>query len=128
MELLRQAFKPEFLNRVDEIIIFNNLSLEHLKTIVDIQLALLRSGLPSASLQLSFSDKANSSSTTAMTPCTARGRSSGPYSAIFRTAWPSIFLKAEFRENDTVSIDIDRAAQALTFETSGKKQAARSAG
>ncbi len=42
MELLRQAFKPEFLNRVDEIVIFNNLSLEHLKTIVDIQLALLR--------------------------------------------------------------------------------------
>jgi hypothetical protein len=31
-------------------------------------------------------------------------------------------------EGDTVSIDLDRAAQALTFETAGKKHAARSAG
>ncbi len=39
MDALRQQFRPEFLNRVDDIIVFNALTREHLKRIVDIQLA-----------------------------------------------------------------------------------------
>ena len=42
---LRQAFRPEFLNRLYEIIVFHALSEEHLKQIVDIQLASLRARL-----------------------------------------------------------------------------------
>src|SRR5687767_8793625 len=38
MELLRQAFKPEFLNRVDDVIIFRPLSREDIERIVDIQI------------------------------------------------------------------------------------------
>jgi ATP-dependent Clp protease ATP-binding subunit ClpB len=38
-EELRRAFKPEFLNRVDDIIVFNPLSREHIDRIIDIQLA-----------------------------------------------------------------------------------------
>jgi ATP-dependent Clp protease ATP-binding subunit ClpB len=37
-ESLRQQFRPEFLNRIDDIIVFNTLSKDHLKQIVDIQL------------------------------------------------------------------------------------------
>ncbi len=37
-DTLRQHFRPEFLNRVDEIIFFHTLGLEHMKTIVDIQI------------------------------------------------------------------------------------------
>jgi ATP-dependent Clp protease ATP-binding subunit ClpB len=37
-EALRQHFRPEFLNRIDEIIFFHALGLEHMKSIVDIQL------------------------------------------------------------------------------------------
>jgi ATP-dependent Clp protease ATP-binding subunit ClpB len=39
MDLLRQTFRPEFLNRVDETIMFHPLSKEHLGAIVDLQLA-----------------------------------------------------------------------------------------
>ena len=42
---LRQAFRPEFLNRLDEIIVFHALSEENLKKIVEIQLASLRARL-----------------------------------------------------------------------------------
>src|SRR5690606_37503800 len=42
MEVLRREFRPEFLNRVDEIVIFEPLSKEHIGHIVDIQLARLR--------------------------------------------------------------------------------------
>jgi ATP-dependent Clp protease ATP-binding subunit ClpA len=38
MDALRAAFRPEFLNRVDDIIVFNALTREHLKAIVAIQL------------------------------------------------------------------------------------------
>jgi ATP-dependent Clp protease ATP-binding subunit ClpA len=38
LESLKQQFRPEFLNRVDDIIVFNSLTREHLAMIVDIQL------------------------------------------------------------------------------------------
>ncbi|GAB6054247.1 ATP-dependent chaperone ClpB [Magnetospira thiophila] len=42
MERVRQAFRPEFLNRLDEVILFHRLFREHMGGIVDIQLARLR--------------------------------------------------------------------------------------
>jgi ATP-dependent Clp protease ATP-binding subunit ClpB len=38
LDALKQTFRPEFLNRIDDIIVFNALTREHLKAIVDIQL------------------------------------------------------------------------------------------
>ena len=38
LDALRRTFRPEFLNRVDDIIVFNSLSKEHLKLIIDLQL------------------------------------------------------------------------------------------
>jgi ATP-dependent Clp protease ATP-binding subunit ClpB len=38
LEALRQTFRPEFLNRIDDIIVFNTLSREHLSVIIDLQL------------------------------------------------------------------------------------------
>ena len=37
-EALRQHFRPEFINRIDEIIFFHALGREHIKAIIDIQL------------------------------------------------------------------------------------------
>src|SRR4030088_933316 len=45
LEVLRQHFRPEFLNRVDDVIVFRPLSSEQLAKIVEIQLAHLRSRL-----------------------------------------------------------------------------------
>ena len=45
LEEMRHFFRPEFLNRVDEIIVFHALSEEHLMQIVDIQLERLRARL-----------------------------------------------------------------------------------
>ena len=57
-EELRKHFRPEFLNRVDEIIVFHALSEEHLKKIVDIQLAGLRKRLAERHIELELSDMA----------------------------------------------------------------------
>ena len=55
---LREAFKPEFLNRVDETIIFNNLGRDEIKSIVDIQLKRLRQNLASRKMALDITDRA----------------------------------------------------------------------
>ena len=40
-EALRRHFRPEFLNRIDEIVVFHRLGLKELKQVVDIQVAIL---------------------------------------------------------------------------------------
>ncbi len=56
--VLRQQFPPEFLNRVDEIVVFHSLTREELKKIVDIQLERLRARLSERSITLQLSDRA----------------------------------------------------------------------
>jgi ATP-dependent Clp protease ATP-binding subunit ClpB len=58
MDALRSTFKPEFLNRVDEVIIFNSLGEEEIKKIVDIQIGLLGKRLEAGKIELSLSQKA----------------------------------------------------------------------
>jgi ATP-dependent Clp protease ATP-binding subunit ClpB len=55
---LRASFRPEFLNRLDEIIVFHALSEEHLKEIVEIQLASLRARLEERHITLVLTDAA----------------------------------------------------------------------
>ncbi|MDD3925959.1 MAG: ATP-dependent chaperone ClpB [bacterium] len=58
MDLLRQHFRPEFLNRVDEVIIFNPLGRPEIERIVDIQVAKLRQRLAEKGITLDLTDEA----------------------------------------------------------------------
>jgi ATP-dependent Clp protease ATP-binding subunit ClpB len=58
LEEMRQYFRPEFLNRVDETIVFHSLTEEHLGRIVDIQLAGLRARLAERHVSLELSEAA----------------------------------------------------------------------
>lgn len=58
MEMLRATFKPEFLNRIDETIIFNSLGKEEIKRIVDIQIDKLRKRLQDRKITLELKDGA----------------------------------------------------------------------
>lgn len=55
---LREKFKPEFLNRIDEIIMFKPLTLEELKSIVDIQTESLKKRLAEQNIELEITAKA----------------------------------------------------------------------
>lgn len=57
-QALRENFKPEFLNRIDEIIIFHPLSRAHIKQIVGLQLKQVIERLKEKKIKLSVSDKA----------------------------------------------------------------------
>ena len=57
-DMLKQFFKPEFLNRVDEVIVFHMLSKDQLKRIVDIQFADLAGRLKDRQIELVFTERA----------------------------------------------------------------------
>jgi ATP-dependent Clp protease ATP-binding subunit ClpB len=58
MEALRATFKPEFLNRIDEIVVFNSLGQEEIKKIVEIQVADLARRLEANKVTLELTDAA----------------------------------------------------------------------
>jgi ATP-dependent Clp protease ATP-binding subunit ClpB len=58
MEVLRHTFRPEFLNRIDEIVTFEALRPEHLQKIVDIQLRDLQSRLADRKITLELTEEA----------------------------------------------------------------------
>lgn len=58
METVRQAFRPEFLNRLDDIIIFNRLQKAHMNNIVALQLQGLAKRLEDHQMTLTWNDKA----------------------------------------------------------------------
>ena len=56
LEVIRQSFKPEFINRIDEIIVFNQLGNEQIKGIVSLQLKRLADRLENRNLHLKWDD------------------------------------------------------------------------
>ncbi|MBU0705973.1 ATP-dependent chaperone ClpB [Patescibacteria group bacterium] len=57
-QVLKRSFKPEFLNRVDDIIIFESLTIEEISQIVDIQIADLQKRLDEKKLKIKVTDAA----------------------------------------------------------------------
>ena len=57
-DALRRHFRPEFLNRIDEIIVFHRLGIKELKKVVDIQVATLAERLKAKGIELKLTDKA----------------------------------------------------------------------
>jgi ATP-dependent Clp protease ATP-binding subunit ClpB len=58
MEIVRGHFRPEFLNRLDEIILFHRLGVEHMAPIVDIQVQRVQKLLKDRKVTLALSEKA----------------------------------------------------------------------
>jgi ATP-dependent Clp protease ATP-binding subunit ClpC len=55
---LKKVFRPEFLNRIDEVIVFHKLSREEIKEIVELLLARIRHSMAERELQLDLSEEA----------------------------------------------------------------------
>ncbi|MCB1842995.1 MAG: AAA family ATPase, partial [Halioglobus sp.] len=58
MDVVGQHFRPEFINRVDDVVVFHPLGREHIRRIVDIQLGYLHQRLADRDMRISFSDAA----------------------------------------------------------------------
>jgi len=58
LDELKQHFRPEFLNRIDEVLVFKHLGPEHLRRIVDIQIARVAKTLEERGVRLELTDRA----------------------------------------------------------------------
>src|SRR6266702_4286942 len=56
MEIVQQSFRPEFINRIDDIVVFHPLGTQQIRAIVDIQLLYLRKRLQERNMELSLDD------------------------------------------------------------------------
>jgi ATP-dependent Clp protease ATP-binding subunit ClpB len=115
MAALRDAFKPEFLNRVDETIIFNSLGREEIKSIVEIQLRRLRQNLANRKLDLEISERAKALlADKGYDPVYGARPLKRTIQRLIQDPLAVKILEGEFKEGDRVKIDSD--GEALIFD------------
>jgi ATP-dependent Clp protease ATP-binding subunit ClpB len=118
LEEMRRAFRPEFLNRLDEIIVFHGLSEEHLKQIVEIQLGTLRARLEERHITLRLSDAARTRLVrTGYDPNYGARPLKRAIQREIETPLAKKIVAGEIREGQTVWIDADADSPGLTFRT-----------
>jgi ATP-dependent Clp protease ATP-binding subunit ClpB len=105
---LREAFKPEFLNRVDETIIFNNLGRDEIKAIVEIQLKRLRRNLAQRKMGLQITDDAKALiAEKGYDPVYGARPLKRTIQRLIQDPLAVKILAGEFKEGDRVRIDAD---------------------
>jgi ATP-dependent Clp protease ATP-binding subunit ClpB len=116
MESLRAQFHPEFLNRVDEVIIFQKLSLEHIKGIVELQLWELKGRLGERHIDIELDDKAKEYLAHASyDPIYGARPLKRNLQRLVLDPLAMKVLSSEFREGDTVLISI--SGDEMTFSS-----------
>jgi ATP-dependent Clp protease ATP-binding subunit ClpB len=125
MEELRAHFRPEFLNRVDEIIVFHALSEEQLMEIVDIQLERVRQRLAERRITLVLDDAAKRHLVKAgYDPNYGARPLKRTIQKELETPLGRKFLSGEVREGQTVYVGFNDITGELTFSTEAKQAAA----
>jgi len=123
LEEMRHHFRPEFLNRVDEIIVFHALSEEHLKEIVEIQLARLRARLAERHITIELTDAARTHLVRAgYNPMYGARPLKRAIQKELETQLGRLILKGEIRDGQAIVVDVDPAHGTLQF--SGVEEAA----
>jgi ATP-dependent Clp protease ATP-binding subunit ClpB len=124
---LRQHFRPEFLNRVDELVVFHPLGTEHLIKIVEIQLERLRNRLAERRITLAIS------------PAALQHLGERGYDPVYgarplkrliqqelETPIAKLLVKGELRDGNTASVEMKNGALLVTAIVEGEQTPAPS--
>jgi ATP-dependent Clp protease ATP-binding subunit ClpB len=115
-DLLKLNFRPEFLNRIDEVIVFHTLTRDQLKRIVDVQLDYLRKRLATRNLKLEVTDAARRLLSEEGYDPTYGAR---PLKRVIQqrieNPLAGKILSGDFAEGHTVRVDADPAKHDFTF-------------
>jgi ATP-dependent Clp protease ATP-binding subunit ClpB len=116
LEVLRQSFRPEFLNRVDEVVVFHPLTRDELRQIVDVQMVRLRQRLEERKIQLELTDKARDYlAEHGYDPSYGARPLKRLIQRELETALGRKLLSGEIRDNTRVTVDAD--ARGLEFSS-----------
>jgi ATP-dependent Clp protease ATP-binding subunit ClpB len=117
MDELRKHFRPEFLNRVDEIVVFHSLDAEHLEKIVDIQLNRLSKRLQERRVSLQLTPAAKQHLVAlGFDPAYGARPLKRTIQKELETALAKQMLAGKVRDGQTVKVDFDRDREVLVFE------------
>jgi ATP-dependent Clp protease ATP-binding subunit ClpB len=115
-EILHHQFRPEFLNRIDETIIFHGLSKKNLAEIVDIQVALLTKRLAEKKFSISLTDKAKHFLIeVGYDPAFGARPLKRAIQRYIQDQLAMHILEGKFKEGDRIVVDVDPDAHELFF-------------
>lgn len=115
LEALRAHFKPEFLNRIDDIVIFHALTKENIKDIVEIQLRNLRKRLSQKKITIHLSEKAKEVlAVEGFDPVYGARPLKRAIQRLIQDPLALKILNGEFKEGDLIEVDVDTQKN-LTF-------------
>jgi ATP-dependent Clp protease ATP-binding subunit ClpC len=116
-EELKRHFRPEFLNRIDEVIVFHELSLDEVKQIVDLMLGRVREQLKANHLDLVLTDDAKAFlGTKGYDPELGARPLRRAIQRLLEDPLSEKVLQGEFASGSTILVGVDEDAQELTFE------------
>ncbi|PYM61436.1 MAG: type VI secretion system ATPase TssH, partial [Candidatus Rokuibacteriota bacterium] len=119
LEELRQHLRPEFLNRIDEVIIFQSLGLGEIKQVVEIQTTQLRKRLAEKRITLELSDEAKAVlAREGFDPVFGARPLKRTIQRLVQDPLALRLLEGEFQAGDTVRVDA--IGNALTFKKIGE--------
>ncbi len=122
-EQMRELFRPEFLNRIDEVVVFKPLTREQLGEIVELQLARLRSRLADRGIELELTDEAKQVVADAGWDPTYGARPlKRALQRMVENPLALRLLEGEFSDGDTVRVDARDGE--LVFERAGAREPA----
>jgi ATP-dependent Clp protease ATP-binding subunit ClpB len=115
MDIMRENFRPEFLNRIDEIIIFHGLNKTQLRDIIKIQVKRLENRLAEQKLSLKMSESAvDFLADIGYDPVYGARPLKRAIQRYLETVIAKKILRGEFKEGDTIFVDIED--ERLTFK------------
>jgi ATP-dependent Clp protease ATP-binding subunit ClpB len=118
LDELRNAFRPEFINRIDEIVVFHALSESELTAIVEIQLDRVRARLADRRITLEISDEAkNHLARAGYEPAYGARPLKRAIQREVETPLGRRILAGDVRDGDHVRVGVDRDRGELTFNT-----------
>ena len=116
MDAVRAHFRPEFLNRLDDILIFNQLTLETMRPIVDIQLSRLIKKLADREVELVFTDTARDQlATWGFNPIYGARPLKRVIQSRVQDPLSDMFLRSEIEPGNRIEVDWQEGADDLTF-------------
>jgi len=117
METLKENFKPEFLNRVDEVVIYHGLPLEQIKKIVEIQVKALQARLAERRITLRITDKAREYlAQEGYDPAYGARPLKRALQRKVQDPLALMLLEGKFAEGDTVIVDLDMSGEGLIIK------------
>lgn len=118
LEELRRQFRPEFLNRIDEVTVFHSLTEEHLMEIVEIQLSGLRRRLGERHIEIELTEQARRHLVRAGYDVTYGARPlKRAIQREIETPLARLLLRGEVREQSRLIVEINKETGELLFRT-----------